>query len=226
MKKRAILFSAILFQTASMFAQSQTYDNSKGAKSLHYGEKTGTLDSLAENPAPGNVNSNKKCVKYVRNKDKKFDVLKMNFTGKLSDSSVSAYATYLGTPPKLKMKLYTNAPVGTLVEILLGNKSGNKSYPAGTHSQYQAYTTVTNSWEELEFKFSQIPKGSETPPSEIDQMTLLFNPNSSTSDTYYFSDITGPVLTSKKMAEVSTTPKVDVKKVTGNDQKNTKAPNN
>jgi hypothetical protein len=90
------------------------------------------------------------------------------------------------------MKIYTTAPVGTMIEILLGDKSKNNTYPGGTHSQYQAYTTVSGAWEELEFKFAQIPEGSETPATGIDQVTLLFNPNSSSSDTYYFDEISGP----------------------------------
>jgi hypothetical protein len=82
------------------------------------------------------------------------------------------------------------------VEVLLGAKRGNNDYPAGTHSQYQAYTTVSGAWEELHFKFSQIPQGSETAGDQIDQIVLLFNPNSSNSDTYYFDDLTGPPILS------------------------------
>jgi hypothetical protein len=100
----------------------------------------------------------------------------------------------MGLPPHLKMKVFTSAPPGTLVEILLGSKRGNNDYPAGTNSQYQAYTTKSNEWEQLEFKFSQIPQGSETSFSQIDQITLLFNPNSATSDAYYFDELTGPPL--------------------------------
>lgn len=120
----------------------------------------------------------------------KFANIKMNLPKKIT--AVDAYATYLGIPPKIKMKVYTAAPAGTLVEIHLGSKRGNNYYPAGTHSQYQAYTTKINEWEELEFKFSQIPQGSETSADQIDQIVLMFNPNSSTSDTYYFDDLTGP----------------------------------
>jgi len=198
MKKSSILFLAVSLQTGAIFCQSQVYDDFKGNKALHYGEKTGKLDTLAENPEMNSVNNTKKCAKYVRNGEKKFDVIKMNLSGSFSDSSINTYATYLGIPPKLKMKVYTTAPAGTLVEILLGRKSGNNDFPAGVNSQYQAHTTISNGWEELEFKFSQIPKGSETSASQIDQLTVLFNPNSMTSDTYYFADITGPMLTPLK----------------------------
>jgi hypothetical protein len=184
----------------------QIYDDFEGNRVLHYGERTGVLDSAAKNPAPNAVNNSQKCGLYVRNGAKKFANIKMSIPQKLT--GVDAYATYLGIPPKLKMKVYTGAPVGTLVEILLGSKRGNNDYPAGTHSQYQAYTTKTNEWEELEFKFSQIPQGSETSATQIDQVVLLFNPNSSTSDTYYFDDLTGPTVAA---GENVTTPGKDEK---------------
>jgi hypothetical protein len=171
-------------------AQTQVYDNFEGVKSVRYSSKTGVLDTAADNPAPGHADSSKKCAKYIRNSEKKFDNIKMVVPGFLTD--VSPYATYEGIPPRLKIKVYTTAPPGTLVEILLGNKNGNNDFPAGTNSQYQAYTTVSGKWEELEFKFSQIPKGSETPTYRVDQITLLFNPNTSTSDTFYFDELTGP----------------------------------
>ncbi|MCW3075613.1 MAG: hypothetical protein JWO32_222 [Bacteroidetes bacterium] len=191
-KKFSLLFSLCVLQVVAGIAQEQVYDNFEGAKFLHYGERTGVLDSAAKNPAPNAINSSPKCGLYVRNGAKKFANIKMTLPQKLT--GVDAYATYLGIPPKIKMKVYTSAPAGTLVEILLGSKRGNNDYPAGTHSQYQAYTTKSNEWEILEFKFSQIPQGSETAANQIDQMVLLFNPNSSNSDTYYFDDMTGPGL--------------------------------
>jgi hypothetical protein len=191
MKLYLAIFSILFLQTAAV-VQPVVYDNFEGKKLLKYGSKNTGLDTVAVNPHPDKVNGTAKCAKYTRNATKKFDNIKMAFNGKLED--VSPYSTYLGIPPKLKMKIYTTAPVGTLVEILLGSKGRNTEYPAGTHSQYQAHTTTTNAWEELEFKFAQIPEGSETSAVQVDQLTLLFDPNSASSDTYYFDDITGPVL--------------------------------
>jgi len=208
-KKYCLLLSAILIQAGALSGQSLMYDNFDGNRSVRYDERTGVLDSLAKNPQTNEINGSAKCALYVRNAGKKFDNIKMELPANLID--VSAYATYLGEPLKLKMKIYTTAPVGTLVEILLGRKSGNNDYPAGTNSQYQVYTTVTNAWEQLEFKFSQIPQGSETSTSQIDQVTLLFNPNSSTSDTYYFDEVTGPGLVAKKPEQI-TPPVEGVKK--------------
>lgn len=186
-----------MIQSDLVFSQKIVYDDFDGKKFIHYGERTGVLDSIAKNPVRDSVNKSLKCAFYTRNASKKFDNLKMALHGKLI--GVNEYATYLGIPPRLKIKVYTTAPAGTLVEILLGSKNGNNDYPAGTNSQYQTYTTKTNAWEELEFKFSQVPQGSETSFDQIDQVTLLFNPNSSTSDTFYFDDITGPNISIVKL---------------------------
>jgi hypothetical protein len=201
-----IISSALLFTlivNADLKAQNgkpSCYDNFEGQKCIYYHEKNGVLDTSVVNPFPSVANSSDRCAMYVRNESKKFDNIKMSVRGKLAN--VSSYATYLGTPPELKMKIYTTAPPGTLVEILLGSKGRNNEYPAGTNSQYQAHTTMSNAWEEITFKFAQVPQGSETSFSEVDQVTLLFNPNSNTSDTYYFDEITGPSIAETTEAPV------------------------
>ena len=91
------------------------------------------------------------------------------------------------------MKVYTTAPVGTLIEIQLGKREGI-AYPDGTHSQFQARTTVSNAWEELVFTYAVTPKDSRTSASQVDQITVVFNPNSATNDVYYFDDLTGPAV--------------------------------
>ena len=187
-----VLTAAFLLVAGRSISQEQVYDNFEGSKVVTYGERFGVLDSAVKNPAQNDVNKSSTCALYVRNGSKKFANIKMSLDRNIT--GIEKYATYEGTPPRLKMKVLTTAPAGTLVEILLGSKRGNNDYPAGTHSQYQAYTSTSGEWEELEFKFSQIPQGSETAADQIDQIVLLFNPNSSTSDTYYFDDMTGPGL--------------------------------
>ena len=203
MGKSTLLLLVFLMQAGAANSQSQTYDDFEGKKAILYGSKNGVLDTAAKNPAPGGINTSSKCAMYVRNRGKKFDNIKMDVSGKLSD--VSNYATYTGIPPKIKMKVYTTAPAGTLVEILLGSKAGNNAYPEGTNSQFQAHTTVSNAWEELEFKFAQTPEGSKTSTTEVDQITLLFNPNSSSSDTYYFDELSGPAVSSAQKTEAVST---------------------
>jgi hypothetical protein len=167
----------------------QTYDNFEGNSLVCYNiKKGGSIDTTATNPAPDKINSSGKCARYVRGKYR-YDNIKMCTKTKLT--GIADYATYLGQPAKIKMKVYTNAPVGTLVEIHLQKKSGN-AYPEGTFAQFQAYTTVSGAWEELEFKFAETPKGSQTSADEIEQVTLLFNPNSTDKEIFYFDDISGP----------------------------------
>lgn len=207
-RRRYRLYLLPLLAWLSLAQAQVVYDNFEGNKLVSYVDKSGVLDTAAANPGPNRVNQSPKCALYVRNSTKKFDNIKMKLYANLAD--VSAYATYDGVPPRLKMKIYTAAPPGTLVEILLGSNRGNNAYPAGTNSQYQAYTTVSNQWEELEFKFSQIPEGSETSTTQVDQVTLLFNPNSNTSDKFYFDEITGPGLVSwppEKIASPEEPPK-------------------
>lgn len=177
-----------------VFSQQTIYDNFEGKKYIFYLERGGVLDTAIKNPAINSVNKSTKCALYIRNGSRKFDNIKMSLASPLID--IMKYATYEGTPPHFKLKVFTTAPPGTLVEILLGCRKGNNDYPAGTHSQYQAYTKKTNEWEELDFLFSQIPQGSETTPEQVDQIVLLFNPNSSTSDAYYFDDLVGPSMQS------------------------------
>jgi hypothetical protein len=207
-KKYALLLSVVLLQAGYVMSQTQTpsnaYQNSGKNRSFYYGERSGMLDTTAKNPASSGMGSNMKSVKYVRKKENKFDNIKLNFTGKLND--INKYAVHTGTPSKISMMVYTTAPVGTPIEIQLG-KAGKSTYPANTHSIYQGRTTMSNAWEEVKFTFSEIPQGSKTAANEVDQVTILFNPNSSTSDTYYFYNLTGPSIMNEKVE--SAVPPVD-----------------
>ncbi|MCE3226363.1 MAG: putative beta,3-glucanase [Bacteroidetes bacterium] len=183
-------FMAISFLLFSAFALGQkTYDDFEGNSTVCYNiKKGGSIDTTASNPSPDKVNASAKCAMYTRGKQR-YDNIKMCTKTKLAD--VPSYATYLGQPAKIKMKVYTDAPVGTLVEIHLQKKAGN-AYPEGTYAQFQAYTTKSGAWEELEFKFAETPKGSQTSAEEIEQVTLLFAPNTTDKVTFYFDEVTGP----------------------------------
>jgi hypothetical protein len=190
-QKALIPVLAALFLPPAVSYSQQLHDDAEGSKAICYHVNRGArIDSASANPAPDKVNGSAKCVKYMRTRAK-YDCLKMYPLGKIAD--VSNYTTYEDNAPKLRMKVFTSAPVGTLIEIQLGKKTGNP-FPEGTHSQFQAKTTTSNAWEELEFVFAQNPKGSMTGPTEIDQVTILFDPNTLTNDTYYFDDLIGPTI--------------------------------
>lgn len=189
MKKVTLFLFAVLFMSEFSFGQ-QVYDNFDGKSVQFFGPVNGVIDTKAKNPGSGGVNTSKECAKYIRPKGIPYASVKMNTVNKLAD--VEKYATHLENPPKIKMKVFTKAPVGTLVEIQLGRKG--ETYPTGVHSVYQAKTTVQNAWEELSFTFAEVPKDSKIAAAELDQVILMFAPNSSNNDTYYFDDVTGPSL--------------------------------
>lgn len=185
---KLVMAAGLVLQTGSLFSQ-MVYDDHEGNSLVTYtAPKAARIDTMALNPAQDEINPSAKVTKYVRSR-MRYDYIKLNPKGKLIN--VASFTSYEESAPKFKMKIYTTAPVGTLVEIQLGKKSLT-AYPDGTHSQYQARTTKTNAWEELEFTYALTPKGSKVGPDEVDQVTLLFNPNTYANGTYYFDDLTGP----------------------------------
>jgi hypothetical protein len=180
------LLALFFFTGAASFAQ-QNYTDDKRFR--RFGPRNGVLDSASVNPSKTELSRDESVIKYDRSNSVTYDNIKIYPTRRLAD--VSAYATHTGNPPKIKMKVYSNAPPGTRVEIQLGKK-GDDSYPGGVHSQYQALTTTRNQWEELTFQFTEIPQGSHVAPTDIDKITLLFDPNSNSSYTFYFDDLIAP----------------------------------
>jgi hypothetical protein len=186
----AALLAVFLLEAGSLSAQ-KSYDDFEGNAVVTYHTiKPSVMDSTASNPSPDAVNSSRRCAMYIRG-NHRYDNIKISPVGRLT--GVEKYATYEGEPPAIKMKVYTTAPVGSLVEVQLGKKTGN-AYPQGTNSQFQARTTKSGHWEELEFKFAITPAGSQTSFADVDQITLLFNPGSNSEFTWYFDDLTGPSL--------------------------------
>src|SRR6185369_1503943 len=90
-QKVMMFFSIFLFYTNAMPGQSFCYDNFEGHKSILYVDKSGVLDSFANNPSPDKIDSSEKCALYIRNAGKKFDNIKMLLSGKLTN--VDSYAT-------------------------------------------------------------------------------------------------------------------------------------
>ncbi|MDQ3192571.1 MAG: hypothetical protein M3Q58_13340 [Bacteroidota bacterium] len=196
MKVFLILFLTMAVRVAS--AQ-QNYNDFEG--NCHYilDYKSGRLNSKAKNPEKDTINNSKYCAKYSRASSETFDNIKLLLKRKLED--VSVYANYSTDSPKIKMKVYSSSPPGTLIEIQLGKKTGQE-YPACIHSQYQVKTTKENEWEELEFSFSQIPKGSRVKSVEVNQIIILFAPGVKEKETFYFDDLTGPLFLDQKIMKL------------------------
>ena len=180
----------------NLCAESQNTDKDFAYDILrHFGSRNGKLDSTSVNPSVGKINPKPISIKYKRDEYSRYDNIKIYPERKLID--VGEYASYNHDAPKLTMKVFSSAPRGTLVEIQLGNKNDD-NYPSGIHSQYQAFTTEVNKWEELTFKFAVIPQGSTVSACDIDKITIVFSPDSKNADTYYFDELKGPPMIPKE----------------------------
>ncbi|MCE9540055.1 MAG: T9SS type A sorting domain-containing protein [Bacteroidetes bacterium] len=185
-----LYFLFLVFAITQKAAGQQNYCDFEGNKVLSFGLSAGVLDSFALNPNPNGVNGSSRCARYVRD-TVVYDIIRLYPNMKLVD--VTAYADSSAQSPKIKMKLYTSAPVGTEIQLQLGMKSID-SYPAGTHSSYAGKTTVQNAWEQITFYYYESPVGSTVLPTNIDKIILLFDPLSTSRDTMYFDDLAGPPL--------------------------------
>ncbi len=146
-----------------------------------YSSADGSFTDNTSNPAPDAVNDSDLCGRYVRNGGQQYDVFfyKVNGLGNANDFSDGMKKFYLD--------VYTTAPANTqiLLQLEQSSRTTPANYPTGRHSRYSARTTKQNAWERLEFEFLDRPDGSVF-GTAVDEITLLFAPNSSNSSTYHF----------------------------------------
>ena len=150
MKKNLILVSSSLLLGSGLSIAEKNYESYTGKKFITYGR-----------PSLSN-----KCGMQQNNS------LRMYPKRKLED--VALYASNSETAPKIQLKIYTKAPIGTKVELHLGKRGERVT---NIHSVFYAYTTMQNCWEDLTFTFSHMPESSTVKTNEIDQLTLLFASN-------------------------------------------------
>lgn len=166
------------------------FENFDDPPNVTFDLSTGTLVEVA-NPDPSGANTSDTSGAYTRNPAEQFDVLFYDVTV-INDAS--QYAT---NQKKFKIDVLTAAPIGS--EILLqledSGSATSTNFPTGRHSRYQAFTTVRDQWERLTFTFLDPPDPS-TPDAGIDDIVLLFAPNSFTGDVYYFDNFDSYVVDS------------------------------
>jgi hypothetical protein len=150
--KKILLLLIVLISTPGLKAQ-QEYCDFEGFKVIHFGEATGKLDSLFSNPEIMLTDTSAHCARYIRDTTT-YDNFKIYTNSKMVD--VSPYASNISSAPKIKMKLYSSAPVGTPIQLQLGT-SLNNFYPSGIHSEYIAVTTAENDWQNITFNYLQSP---------------------------------------------------------------------
>ncbi len=173
----------------------QTWDNFEDIRQTNYGFINGTFIPYNENPDQSGINTSLVAAMYTRNAAETFDVLILNRVM----ANVTDYATGAKT---MSIDVWSPA-AGTTVQITLENTAlALNPYPAGRHSEYQAVTTVAEQWETLEFTLTGTPDGNVA-PTILNQLVLLFAPNTNTNATYYWDNLEGPEFSVDACAGVS-----------------------
>lgn len=153
------------------------------------GETDGTFTNNFNNPSVDAGNGSAKVGRYVRNAGVQFDVLTATLNGKMLD-----VASYIAGTKKFTMKVRTDAPAGSVIELTLSTPAGlsgpSGNYPTGRHSVFRAYTTASNTWETLTFTYFYNPNAGAS-IDNLQKVFIGFKANSFTNNTWYFDDFQG-----------------------------------
>jgi hypothetical protein len=145
---------------------------------------SGAYIGAVANPSKSGSNTSNTVGQYNRNGGAQYDILQIN---KFQVGNPDDFRAGIA---KFTMDVRTSAPAGTPITIEFDKSSLlGQPYPTGRHSQYTATTGAPNTWTKLTFTFSSSPDNSLT-GADVDRIQILFNPNSYTTDTYYFDNLT------------------------------------
>nr|MCU0430297.1 family 16 glycosylhydrolase [Cytophagaceae bacterium] len=159
------------------------YHNFQGYSTMNAGIAPGVL-SEQNNPAPNVVNNSPRVGRYVRNGSQQYDALFYN------DALLNPGTDYSSGTYVIKMDVYTAAPVGTAIDIQLGNAAAWGAYPAGIHSSYTAATAAVNQWHTVTFSFAAFVDPNRAAfQNNLDRLVFLFQPNAYTNTTFFIDNI-------------------------------------
>ena len=142
---------------------------------------TGQLNDVAVNPLKNEVNDSDLCGHYLRNVSQQYDVLFYKID-EIKDAS-----QFTSSRKKFFLDVLTDAPIGSQIILQLenGHLATPANYPLARHSRYETYTTISGSWERLQFSYIDAPDAS-TAPDSVDQLVFLFASNTFSGHNYYF----------------------------------------
>ncbi len=166
MKKILLSLSLLLCQLLS--AQSLPFDFESTSANPAFVDFDGGVASIIGNPQVTGLNTSGSVARIVRNGGAIWAGSKVVLASNLSFSILT----------KITMKVYTTAPVGTIVKLKL---EGN-----GPSVEVDAFTTASGSWETLEWIFIGTP-------SYLNELVFMFDfgnvGNGSANSTFYFDDV-------------------------------------
>ncbi len=179
MKKITLLLSLFVFSVG--FSQSLPIDFEGDVTTSDFVNFDGGIATVTANPSMSGINNSNTVAQIVRDGGATYGGSKILLDDNLDFSVLT----------KITMKVYTTAPVGTVVKFKLEG--------TGTAVDVDAFTTVSGAWETLEWVFV----GTANDLNEIVFMFDFGNLGDGTaSSTFYFDDVeqvmgpTAPVPTS------------------------------
>lgn len=163
----------------------QLYDNFDDVRELDYGFINGEFFPYVANPSPDGVNGSAVVGQYFRNPVELFDVIVTN-PGTLADIS-----DYISGTKQMSMDVIAPGP-GFIVQITLEDSVAAEpiNYPTGRRAEFQA-TTTGSGWETLTFTLTNEPDVT-VPNTGVNAAVILFNPNATVDQTWYYDNLTLP----------------------------------
>ncbi len=210
--KKITLLTCCLSLFGTMASAQVLYDDFESNSAAMFGTTTkfnyiatsqGLTTLNAANPDNTGINTSAKVGKWER-PNVAYQATQFATFQTMSDMSV--YATNTGTPPKIKMKINTDAPIGSEVLITIGSRT-DMGYPSGAYTTFITTTTVKDEWEQLTFNWN--PNGIYNPVLDANQdfgfasatdcgrFVIQIAGNATTAYVVYFDDIEGPELEAK-----------------------------
>jgi hypothetical protein len=166
MKKIAFIFG--LLTSSFVFSQSLPFDFEGDITTSDFVDFDGGVATVLTNPSATGINTSATVAQIVRDGGAIFGGSKIILDDNL-DFSVNTV---------LSMKVYTTAPVGTIVKFKLESANG--------FAEVDMPTTVSGEWETLEFVFAGTP-------NNLNEVVFMFDfgnvGDGSETSTFYFDDV-------------------------------------
>lgn len=166
------------------YSAGTTFENYDAVRNLPLRNANGTYVAAATNPSATGSNTSAKVGQYTRNAASQYDALA------LASTQIKDGSAYVAGQKVFALDVYTSAPAGTVVSWQLESSASSNpnNYPTGRHSIYQAVVKQSNAWHTLTFSYANSPDAG-TPDADVDNVVLLFAPNSTTGTVFYIDNL-------------------------------------
>lgn len=164
------------------FTPGVVYEDYQNTHNITFRDAIGTYTPNTVNPSATGINTSSNVGKYLRKSTELYDNFSFNTT-------LTNIGDFKAGTKKFAMDVYTSAPVGSIISWQAeSSASVPANYPVGRHSIYQGVVKQTNTWHTITFTYASTPDAS-TLDSEVNRFVFLFEPGTSSGNTYYFDNL-------------------------------------